>query len=106
MKNIMNRILNSIHNSCQCPLPGAGLFLLVFLFAGCSLYMEEVPDAEADPKDDVEGYNEPVHIETDEYEMTYQFKDSTLVISDRILNYLVAIQEEDSVTCSVYFTCI
>lgn len=104
MKNIMNRILNSIHNSSQQPLPGAGLFLLVFLFAGCSLYMEEVPDAEADPKDDVEGYDEPVHLETDEYEMTYQFKDSTLVISDRILNYLVAIQEEDSVTCSVYFS--
>ncbi len=107
MKSMINRFLNRHHNSNSnlSPLPwgGAGLLLFVFFLAGCTLYMDEVPDAEADPKDEVEGYNEPVHLQTDEYDMTYQFKDSTLVLSDRILNYLVTVQEDDSVTYSLYF---
>lgn len=106
MKNFSDWIRNIFHGGNAAPNPwgrGSMLLLLTFLLAGCSLYLDEVPDAEADPKDDVEGYNEPVHLETDEYEMTYQFKDSTLVISDRIKPYLITIQEVDSATYDVFF---
>ncbi|MCR4922024.1 MAG: hypothetical protein K5945_10050 [Bacteroidaceae bacterium] len=75
--------------------------LLLFLMGGCTLMMDEIPE---EGKEDVNveevGFDEPYTLQTEFGDITFQYGDSTRVLHQEALNYLVKV-EDDSI---LYFT--
>lgn len=70
------------------------LFLIPFLFGGCTLTLEEIPDPEPGTGP---GYDEVATERTEFGTMEYQFKDSVLYVNQDIFNKNLVKVETDSV---------
>ena len=75
----------------QYPLFVAAALLLAML-TGCTLYMDE----EEQVPEEQRGFEEPVHVQNDTVDVTYQFNEGTRVLTAHVQEYLVRV-EADSI---------
>ena len=66
--------------------------LLLAMLTGCTLYMDE----EEQVPEEQRGFEEPVHVQNDTVDVTYQFNEGTRVLTAHVQEYLVRV-EADSI---------